>query len=164
MATTYTLPANLGDILGAHHDGNFNTQVSEIKAGIGTLKRGSVLASGTAGDIGKLVLLSAGTETQAYGVLVDPSVDTAAAFSDGTVTGSIAKSGTFKGSALLVPAGVDAGLIAVALRGRGIFIEGPIVPGATTMQAEQAEPAEPAEPAETRGAKEQGGWREARKH
>jgi hypothetical protein len=136
---TYTLPENLGDILGAHHDGNFNTQLSEIKAGIGVIKRGTVLATGTAGDIGKLVLLTAGTEAQAYGVLLDPSVDTAAAFSDGTVTGSIAKSGTFKGSALLVPAGVDAGLISVALRGRGIFVEGAIVSGATTMQAEEPE-------------------------
>jgi hypothetical protein len=38
--TTYTLPSNLGDILGAHHDGNLQTQVSEIKAGIGVLARG----------------------------------------------------------------------------------------------------------------------------
>ena len=133
---TYNLPQNFGDILGAHHDGNFNTQLSEIKSGIGVLKRGTVLASGTAGDIGKLVLLTAGTEAQAYGVLLDPSVDTAAAFSDGIVTGSVAKSGTFKGSALLVPAGVDAGLVSVALRGRGIFVEGPVVPGATTLSVE----------------------------
>ena len=44
---------NLGDILGAHHDGNFNTQVSEIKSGIGVLERGTVLASGAGADIGK---------------------------------------------------------------------------------------------------------------
>ena len=105
------------------------------------LERGSVLASGTAGDIGKLVPLSAGTEAQAYGVLLDPSVDTSAAFSDGTVTGSIAKAGSFKGSALRVPTGVDAGLIAVALRGRGIFVEGPIVvpPAAAVLEGEQGE-------------------------
>jgi hypothetical protein len=136
---TYTLPSNLGDILGASHDGNFNTQLSEIKAGIGVLKRGTILASGTGADIGKLVLLTAGTEGQAYGVLLDPAIDTGAAFSDGTVTGSIAKSGTFKGSALLVPVGVDAGLISVALRGRGIFIEGSIpVPVAAVFS--EAEP------------------------
>ena len=81
------LPANLGDILGAHHDGNFQTQVREIKAGIGVLTRGTILATGTAGDIGKLVKLTAGTEAQAYGVLLDPSIDTAAAFGDGSVTG-----------------------------------------------------------------------------
>ena len=79
---TYTLPQNLGDILGAHHDGNFQTQVSEIKAGIGTLLRGTVLASGTAGDIGKLVKLTAGTEASAYGILLDPAIDTAVAFGD----------------------------------------------------------------------------------
>jgi hypothetical protein len=139
MATTYTLPANLGDILGAHHDGNFQTQVSEIKAGIGVLTRGTILAIGTAGDVGKLVKLTAGTEAQAYGVLLDPSVDTAAAFGDGSVTGSIAKAGSFKGSALIVPTGVDAGLIALALRGRGIFVEGPITVPAAAAFAEPAE-------------------------
>lgn len=140
---TYTLPTNLGDILGAHHDGNFNTQVSEIKAGIGVLTRGTILASGTGADIGKLVKLSATTEANAYGILLDPAIDTAAVYSDGSVTGSIAKSGTFKGSALIVPAGVDAGLIAVALRGRGIFIEGPItVPAAVGFSGEEPASAE----------------------
>jgi hypothetical protein len=124
--TTYQTPVNLGDILGAHFDGNLQTQVSEIKAGIGVLYRGTILATGSGADIGKLVKLSATAEASAYGILLDPAVDTAAAFSDGSVTGSIAKAGSFKGSALLVPTGVDAGLIAVALRGRGIFIEGPI--------------------------------------
>ena len=38
--------------------------------------------------------LTAGTEAQAYGVLLDPSIDTAAPFTDGTVTGSIAKAGS----------------------------------------------------------------------
>jgi hypothetical protein len=113
--------------------------VSEIKAGIGVLKRGTLLATGTAGDIGKLVLLTAGTEAQSYGVLLDPSINTAVAFGDGSVTGSIAKAGTFRGPALIVPAGVDASLIAVTLRGRGIFVEGPITPGATTTAQEAEE-------------------------
>ena len=100
--------------------------VLEIKPGIGVLARGTILASGSGADIGKLVKLSAGTEAQAYGVLLDPSIDTTAAFSDGSVTGSIAKAGSFRGPALIVPTGIDAGLVAVALRGRGIFVEGPI--------------------------------------
>jgi hypothetical protein len=128
---TYNLPQNLGDILGAHHDGNLQTQVSEIKGGIGVLTRGTILATGSGADIGKLVKLTAGTEAQSYGILLDPAIDTAVAFGDGSVTGSIAKAGSFKGSALLVPAGVDAGLISVALRGRGIFVEGPIPVPAT---------------------------------
>ena len=151
----------MGDILGAHFDGNFNTQLSEIKTGIGVLKRGTILASGTAGDIGKLVLLSAATEANAYGVLLDPSIYTGAAFSDGTVTGSVAKSGTFKGSALIVPTGVDAGLIAVALRGRGIFIEGSIpVPAAMVLSEEEPVSAETkgptTEPTEERHRKHEG--------
>ena len=99
--------------------------------------RGTVLATGTAGDIGKLVKLTAGTEASAYGILLDPAIDTAVAFGDGSVTGSVAKAGSFRGPALIVPAGVDAGLIAVALRGRGIFVEGPItVPAAAAVAAE----------------------------
>jgi hypothetical protein len=119
--------------------------VLEIKAGIGVLKRGTVLGSGSGADIGKLVLLSATTEVNAYGVLLDPSIDTAAAFSDGSVTGSIAKAGSFKGSALIVPAGVDAGLIAVALRGRGIFVEGPITVPVAAAASESEAPAEDAQ-------------------
>lgn len=84
-----------------------------------------------AADIGKLVLLSPTTEANAYGILLDPAIDTAAAYSDGSVTGSIAKAGSFKGSALIVPTGVDAGLISVSPRGRGIVVEGPITVPAT---------------------------------
>ena len=140
--TTYILPQNLGDILGAHHDGNLQTQVSEIKAGIGVLKRGTILATGSGADVGKLVKLTAGTEAQSYGILLDSAVDTSQAFGDGSVTGSIAKAGSFKGSALVIPAGVDAGLIAVSLRGRGIFVEGAIPVPAATAALEIEAPAE----------------------
>ena len=123
--------------MGAYDRAHWQTAVLEIKPSQGVLQRGTILASGAGADVGKLVLLTAGTEAQAYGVLLDPSIDTSAAFSDGTVTGSVAKAGSFKGSALIVPAGVDAGLIAVALRGRGIFVEGPItVPVAAAAASE----------------------------
>ena len=141
--TTYDVPAGLSNILGAYDEGHWQTVVAEIKAGIGVLARGTILASGTAGDIGKLVKLSATTEANAYGILLDEAVDTGAAYSDGSVTGSIAKAGSFRGPALIVPTGVDAGLIAVALRGRGIFVEGPITvpPAAAVLEGEQ-QPAE----------------------
>ena len=102
---TYDLPQNLGDLMGAYDEAHWQTQVSEIKPGIGVLKRGTILAAGTAGDIGKLVKLTAGTEVKAYGVLLDPSIDTAVPFTDGTVTGSIAKAGSFKGSGSHCPDG-----------------------------------------------------------
>lgn len=118
---TYDLPLNLGDLMGAYDEAHWQTQVCEIKAGIGVL-----------------VPLSAGTEAQAYGVLLDPSIDTAAPYSDGSVTGSVAKAGNFRGPTLIVPAGVDAGLNSVALRGRGIFVEGPItVPAAAAASASE---------------------------
>jgi hypothetical protein len=136
---TYDLPPDLGDLMGAYDEAHWQTAVLEIKPGIGTLLRGTILASGTGADVGKLVPITPTTEVNAYGVLLDPAIDTAAAFSDGSVTGSIAKAGSFRGSALIVPAAVDAGLIAVALRGRGIFVEGPItVPAAAAaLEGEQ---------------------------
>ena len=80
-----------------------------------------------------------------YGMLLDEAIDTGAAYSDGRVTGSIAKAGSFRGAALIVPNGVDAGLIAVALRGRGIFVEGPITvpPAAAVLEGEEQRGREP---------------------
>ena len=105
----------------------------------GVLARGNILATGTRWRYRQARQADRGTEAQAYGVLLDPSIDTAAPYSDGTVTGSIAKAGSFRGPALIVPAGVDAGLIAVSLRGRGIFVEGPITVPAATALATEAE-------------------------
>ena len=108
------------------------------------LARGTVLASGAGADAGKLVKLTAGTETAAYGILLDPSIDTSAAFSDGSVTGSIARAGSFKGAALVVPTGINAATLTTRLRELGIFLEGPItVPAAAALEAE-APAAEPA--------------------
>jgi hypothetical protein len=125
-------------ILGAYDEGHWQTQVCEIKAGIGVLARGTILATGSGADIGKLVKLSATTQANAYGILLDEAVDAGVAYSDGSVTGSIAKAGSFRGPALIVPAGVDAGLIAVALRGRGIVVEGAITvpPAAAVLEGE----------------------------
>ena len=137
--TYNNLPTGLSNLMGAYDTAHWQTQVCDIKAGIGVLTRGTILATGTAGDIGKLVKLTAGTEAQAYGVLLDEAVDTAVAYSDGSVTGSVAKAGSFRGAALIVPTGVDAGLIAVSLRGRGIFVEGPITvpPTAAVLEGEE---------------------------
>ena len=67
-------------------------------------KKRNCLATGAGADIGKLVKLAATTEAQAYGIVLDPVIDTGAAFSDGSVTGSIAKSGTFRGlGSVIVP-------------------------------------------------------------
>ena len=132
--------------MGAYDQAHWQTAVLEIKTGIGVLQRGTVFASGTGADIGKLVKLTAGTEAQAYGILLDPSIDTSAAFSDGSVTGSIARAGSFKGAALVVPTGINAATLTTRLRELGIFLEGPItVPAAAALEAEaQAPAAEPA--------------------
>ena len=148
MNQTYTLPQNLGDILGAHHDGNLQTQVSEIKAGIGVLNAGTILATGTAGDIGKLVKLTAGTEAQ----LVWHSAGSLNRhcrwhLAMAASPARLQRRAVSRVRHCIVPAGMDAGLIAVALRGRGIFVEGPIpVPAAAAAAAlEREAPAEIAE-------------------
>jgi hypothetical protein len=128
MNATYQTPVNLGDILGAHHDGNFQTIVGELKPDSGVLSRGSVL-SAVALDAGKLTLTTAGSEAVAYGILLDPVIDTAAsaAFTDGTVTASIARAGTFRGAALIVGVGTNVAALTSTLRDIGIFTEGAIV-------------------------------------
>jgi hypothetical protein len=131
---TYILP-DLGDILGAHHDGNLHTEVFELKPDLGVLTRGTVLSidSGT----GKLVKTTAANETAAYGVLLNESVDTAVKFGDGTVTASVARSGTFRGAALIVGVGTNVAVVKSTLRDIGIYVEGVIVaPTATALEAE----------------------------
>jgi hypothetical protein len=65
MNQTYDLPQNLGDLMGAYDEAHWETQVCEIKAAQGVLKRGTVLASGSGADVGKLVLLTPTTEDHA---------------------------------------------------------------------------------------------------
>jgi hypothetical protein len=53
----------------------------------------------------------------------------------GTVTGSVARSGSFKGAALIVGAGTDEAAAAKQLRDVGIFVEGGIAPVALASGA-----------------------------
>jgi hypothetical protein len=39
---TYELPQNLGDLMGAYDEAHWQTQVCEIKSGIGVLARGAI--------------------------------------------------------------------------------------------------------------------------
>jgi hypothetical protein len=134
---TYDLPLNLGDLMGAYDEAHWETFVAELKPNSGVLKRGSVL-SAVAADGGKLTLTTAGSEGTAFGVLLDPSIDTTEAFSNGQVTGSVARSGSFKGQALIVGVGTNVTTLADALRKNDIFVEGPItVPVAATQESPQ---------------------------
>ena len=92
-----------------------------------SILRGSVLSAVVA-DGGKLSLTAGGSEATAYGILLDKSVDTAAAYSGGSVTGSVARAGSFRGPALIVGAGTDEAALAKQLRLIGIFVEGAIAP------------------------------------
>jgi hypothetical protein len=125
-------------IQGAYDTMHWETVVLELTPDKGVLTRGTVLSmAGT----GKLDATTAGNEAQSFGVLLDPSVDTAAAaaFSNGSVTGSVARAGSFKGQALKVGIGTNTTTMLDALRKNGIFVEGPVsVPVAATLEAEAA--------------------------
>ena len=84
MNQTYELPPNLGDLMGAYDEAHWETVVAELKTGSGILKRGTVLSAGSGSDAGKLLAIAPGGEDNAFGILLDPEVDTSALFSDGT--------------------------------------------------------------------------------
>ena len=124
--TLQTQPG-LSEILGAYDTGHWETVTASLKPASGVLLRGSVLSAVPA-DNGKLSLTAGTAEATAYGILLDKSVDTGVANSTGTVTGSVARAGSFRGPALIVGAGTDEALLARTLRQNGIFVEGAITP------------------------------------
>ena len=135
---TFQTSPGLSEILGAYDTGHWETVTAQLKPACGVLLRGSVL-SAVAADNGKLSLTAGAAEASAYGILLDKSVDTGVANSTGTVTGSVARAGSFRGPALIVGAGTDEALLARTLRQNGIFVEGPIAPVALAAKAPEEE-------------------------
>ena len=125
--TTYDVPTGLSNLLSAYDEGHWETVVLELKPASGVLLRGSVLALVT----GKLELVTATNQATVFGVLLDEAVDTSGAYSDGSVTGSIARTDSFRAPALIVSAGTDPVALADNLRDAGIYVHGAItVPAA----------------------------------
>jgi hypothetical protein len=118
-------PAGLSDYLSSYDEAHWEVQVCELKPNTGTLLRGSVLSAIVA-DAGKLTLTAAGSEDLAYGILLDEAVDTTQAYSDASVTGSVARAGSFRGPALRVATGTDVAKVTARLRDQGIYTHGPI--------------------------------------
>ena len=141
--TTLTdLPTGLSNLLSAYDNAHWETAVVELKANSGVLKRCSVLSAVG----GKLELVTATNQATAFGVLLDEEVDTSVPYSDGSVTGSIARAGSFRGPALVVSAGTDPVALVEKLRDIGIYVHGPIIAPAQAAAAEQ--PAADEAPAE----------------
>jgi hypothetical protein len=82
---------------------------------------------------GVLTPTVAGNEITAYGILLERDVDTSIANSDSTVTGAVARNGSFKAAALTCGIGADVGEITAVLRDNGIILEGILVPGLVTV-------------------------------
>jgi len=134
--TTLDVPAGLSNLLSAYDSAHWEVVVLELKANSGVLLRGSVLSL----VAGKCELVSATNQATAFGILLDEVVDTSVPYSDGSVSASVARAGSFRAPALVVSPGVDPVALQSALRDIGIFLHGVItVPAA----AEEEAPAEP---------------------
>jgi hypothetical protein len=136
--TTYDVPSGLSNLLSAYDEAHWETVTAELKAGAGVLLRGSVLSLVT----GKCELVTAANQATVFGVLLDEVVDTSVAYSDGSVSGSIARAGSFRASALIVSAGTDPVLLQSALRDIGIFVHGVILVPAAAEASETQAPTE----------------------
>jgi hypothetical protein len=133
--TSYDIPQGTSNLMGAYDEKHWQVVVLELKPNSGVLKRGSVLALVS----GKLELVTATNQATAYRILLDLEIDTTVLFADGSITGSIARAGSFRGQALVVAAGTDATALTERLRDIGIFTEGPIsVPTAAEAEAPTA--------------------------
>jgi hypothetical protein len=138
--STLDVPTGTSNLLSAYDDAHWETVVAELKGASGVLKRGSVL-SAVAADGGKLTLTTAGSEATAYGVLLDEQVDTTVTYSDGSVSASIARAGSFRGPALIVGVGTNGVALADRLRDVGIFVHGSItIPTALEAEAPAESP------------------------
>jgi hypothetical protein len=121
---TTNSPTMLSDICGAADIGDLDPVVAVLEPNVGVLVRGSILSTSATG---KLELAAVGNENNSFGILLDSAVDTATAFSDGTVTGSVARHGSFKADQLVVAAGTDVVKLMANLRQQGILLEGQLV-------------------------------------
>jgi hypothetical protein len=85
----------------------------------------------------------AGTEAAVYGVLLH-DVNTDAAFSGGTVTGSVGRRGSYKAASLIAAPGTNAATLATEMRKLSLFLESDIVvPVAAAEPSQEEAPAEP---------------------
>jgi hypothetical protein len=123
-------------------DGYIDVNILGVKQHASTMKITAMIARFL---LGLTTLTTAGSEATAFGILLDPAIDTAEKFSNNLVTGSVARSGSFKGQALIVGVGTNVATLSDALRKNDIFVEGPIsVPVAAAAETEPAATEEPA--------------------
>ena len=141
--TTFTdLPTGLSNLMGAYDDGPLANRRSAKSKRVSASSRAELCwQQAPAADVGKLVKLDSRNRSASLRHSARRSSRHERRLLGRIASrAAIAKAGSFRGAALIVPTGVDAGLIAVALRGRGIFVEGPItVPAAAAVLEEESE-------------------------
>ena len=117
-------PQTLSNLMGAYDEGKWEVKVIDFATGAGTLKRGTVVCLDAAA---KGVIAAPGVENQAFGILLDESLDTTVS----AAVGNVARAGSFKANQLIVSTGTDAAKLTSALRQSGVFLEGDLaVPSA----------------------------------
>jgi hypothetical protein len=132
-------PTYYSNIFGAAIVGDPDPEVIEFAPAKGLLPMGSIIAL----NAGKGELVKAGTEAAVYGVLLH-DVNTDAAFSGGTVTGSVGRRGSYKAASLIVAPGTNTATLATEMRKLSLFLEGDIVvPVAAAEPSQEEAPAEP---------------------
>ena len=129
--TTLDVPTGLSNLLSAYDSGHWEVVVLELKANSGVLKRGSVLSL----VAGKCELVTSTNQASVFGVLLDESIDTSVPYSDGSVSASVARAGSFRASALIVSPGVDGAALQSALRDIGIYLHGVLAAEEATAEA-----------------------------
>jgi hypothetical protein len=117
-------PTMLSDICGAADIGDLDPKVISLEPNKGVLLRGSVICINAGG---KGELAAAGNENNSFGILLDSAIDTAVPFSNGNVTGSVGRHGSYKADQLLVGVGTDAVKLEASLRQEGCLLEGSLV-------------------------------------
>ncbi len=108
----------LGDILAAHDIGDFVMQVESVSPASPMLERGAVVCRLANGFV-TLAGAEATTPADVWGVVLDYQIDPAAPES----TASVARSGVFDATQLVVDAGQNLAEYEIRMRDRGLFIE-----------------------------------------
>jgi hypothetical protein len=127
MLTTES-PVFLSEICGSADLGDLDPIQALIAPNIGIIPRGCIMSM-VAGILTPTIV---GNEASAYGILISRDVDTTKLNEDGTVSGAVARNGSFKAAALTCGVGANVLLIAATLRTLGIILEGILIPGLVT--------------------------------
>jgi hypothetical protein len=119
MSVNLLAPTPLSNLLGAHDVSDFVPEVVDVSPTSPALVRGAVVCKLASGKV-TLAGAEASTAAQAYGIVLDASIDPTV---QPTPTATVARSGVFNAVYLSVDPSVQLSAFADQLRLIGIFVE-----------------------------------------